>query len=72
MGERMTSRARAAWQRLAVALLVLAAMLAGPAPALAADLDASLRAVVKVRSYVAGEARSARTLGTVREGTGVV
>jgi S1-C subfamily serine protease len=72
MGVRVScfSAASTIWRRLTAALLLAVLVLAAP-PA-AADLDESLRAVVKVRAYVAGEARSARTLGTVREGTGVV
>ena len=57
-------------------LLALAAMLfaAPPAPAQPTPeaLAAARQAVVKVRSFVTGEARTARTLGTTREGTGIV
>ncbi|BBK44299.1 signal protein PDZ [Allostella vacuolata] len=44
-------------------------------PAQAGDPEAmelARQAVVKVRAFVSGEARSARTLGTEREGSGVV
>ena len=57
------------------AVMVLAVLVAALVPAGRAganELEASLRAVVKIRAYVDGESRSARTLGTVREGTGIV
>lgn len=66
---------RAAAARSVLVLLALLAILLPAAPASAQpapDAAAMRQAVVKVRAFVAGEARTARTLGTEREGTGVV
>ncbi|MGE0718290.1 MAG: S1C family serine protease [Alphaproteobacteria bacterium] len=55
------------------ALAALWVVIAPPRAAVAqAPVETALQAVVKVRAFVAGEARSARTLGTLREGSGVV
>lgn len=68
--------ARPAALRSVLALLVLLAGLVAPPPAAAQpapEVAAAIRqSVVKVRAFVAGEARTARTLGTEREGTGIV
>ncbi|MCC7274890.1 MAG: serine protease [Alphaproteobacteria bacterium] len=57
--------------RAAALLLVLVATRIVPAAA-EEPMDTALQAMVKVRAFVSGEARSARTLGTLREGSGVV
>lgn len=68
--------ARPAALRSVLALLVLLAGLLAPPPSAAQpapEVAAAIRqSVVKVRAFVAGEARTARTLGTEREGTGIV
>ncbi|WP_374446781.1 S1C family serine protease [Stella sp.] len=66
----------AAAARPVLILLALFAALFAAAPAPAQpnpETAAAIRqAMVKVRAFVAGEARTARTLGTEREGTGIV
>ncbi len=64
-------RIRDGIRRLAVLAALGAAFLPGTASAQDV-LEAARQATVKVRAYVAGEARTARSLGTVRDGTGVV
>ncbi len=67
------------WLRPAIASLsMMAAMVALAPPALAAKeggettVDKLLQAVVKVHARVPAEARTARGLGTEREGSGVI
>ena len=43
-----------------------------PSPAAELDLDAVLEPVIALEARIPGDARSARTLGTVRGGTGVI
>ena len=60
---------------LLVLLLLCFAGLASPARAAAAgeaDIERALQAVVRLRAEAPADARSARTLGTEREGSGVV
>lgn len=60
-------------RRLAVALTVLVILLAGPLPALAeSDINDSLQTVVGVDARIPSNARTAGTLGTTRQGSGVV
>lgn len=59
-------------RRLGVCLLVLAMLAFPTGPTLADEHLAVLDAIVKVHTEVPADARTARTLGTEREGSGVV
>ncbi len=62
-------------RRIAAFAVLLAALATGTAPPARADqpsVDELVAAIVRVKAYVPGDARSAKTLGPEREGAGVL